>query len=135
MENLLIETIRKVLLREEKFHELSGIIKFTFDLTHDSGGHTELRKKRHGLENIILDSDIIKLLEDAKEEIIYSIIDRDIINNRRFIVSRDGGDYLNVIIHPEKIDTAHWNLVTITVMRKKGFTVGERQLQLFIPQK
>jgi len=96
------------------------------------GGHTAQRKWRHGSSEKIYDHDIVKLLDDAKDEIIYSIIDGEIRPNRRFIVSRDGGDHLNVVVSPEKLDTNHWNLVTITVMRKSDFTVSSGQLQIFV---
>jgi hypothetical protein len=124
--------IKESILREEKFHQLNSEITFTFDLHHDLGGHTAQRKWRHGSGEKIYDIDIVRLLNDAKEEIVYSIIDGDIRPNRRFIVSRDGGDYLNVIISPEKLDTNHWNLVTITVMKKPNFTVSAGQLQIFV---
>jgi len=124
--------IKESILREEKFHQLNSEIVFTFDLHHDSGGHTSKRKWRHGSEGKITDRDIVLLLNDAKEEIVYSIIDGQIKHNRRFIVSRDGGDYLNVVITPEKLDTTHWNLVTITVMKNPNFTVSPGQLQIFV---
>lgn len=124
--------IKETILREQKFHELNAEITFTFDLYHDIGGHTSQRKWRHGSGEKIYDHDIIRLLNDAKDEIIYSIIDGEIRPNRRFIVSRDGGDYLNVVVSPEKLDSNHWNLVTITVMRKSDFTVSPGQLQIFI---
>ena len=119
-------------MREQKFHELTADIEFTFDLHHDRGRHTQQRKWRHGKDERIYDLDIVELLEDAKEEIMYGIIDGDIQNRRRFIVSRDGGDYLNVVIHPEELDINHWNLVTITVMKNEDFTVGKGQLQIFV---
>jgi hypothetical protein len=124
--------IKESILREEKFHQLNSEITFTFDLHHDSGGHTAQRKWRHGGSERIYDIDIVRLLNAAKEEIVYSIIDGEIRHNRRFIVSRDGGDYLNVVINPEKLDTTHWNLVTITVMKKPDFTVSAGQLQIFV---
>lgn len=124
--------IKETILREEKFHQLNGEITFTFDLHHDMGGHTAQRKWRHGSGEKIYDRDIVKLLDDAKDEIIYSIIDGEIRPNRRFIVSRDGGDYLNVVVSPEKLDTTNWNLVTITVMKKSDFTVSPGQLQIFV---
>ena len=128
IKNIITET----LIREEKFHQLEAEITFTFDLHHDMGGHTSQRKWRHGSGEKIYDYDIIKLLEDAKKEIDYGIIDGDIRHNRRFIVSRDGGDYLNIVVNPEKLDTTEWNLVTITVMKKKDFTVSSGQLQIFV---
>lgn len=124
--------IKETIIREEKFHQLEAEITFTFDLYHDQGGHTAQRKWRHGSGEKIYDYDIINLLEDAKDEIIYAIIDGEIRPNRRFIVSRDGGDYLNIVINPEKLETTEWNLVTITVMKKKDFTVSPGQLQIFV---
>jgi hypothetical protein len=120
------------LVHEQKFHELTADIEFTFDLHHDKGRHTQQRKWRHGKDERIYDIDIVRLLEDAKEEIMYSIIDGDIQNRRRFIVSRDGGDYLNVVVLPEEVDINRWNLVTITVMKNEDFTVGKGQLQIFV---
>ena len=124
--------IKESILREEKFHQLNDKIEFTFDLHHDIGGHTAKRKWRHGSGEKIYDRDIVNLLDDAKEEIIYSIIDGDIKNGKRFIVSRDGGDYLNVVIKPEKLDSSYWNLVTITTMKNPNFTVSRGQLQIFV---
>jgi hypothetical protein len=124
--------IKESILREEKFHELNAEIEFTFDLHHDIGGHTANRKWRHGSGERIYDMDIVRLLDDAKEEIIYSMIDGDIRNGRRFIVSRDGGDYLNVVIKPEELEVNHWNLVTITVMKNPDFTVGRGQIQIVV---
>jgi len=125
--------IKETIIREEKFHELNFDINFTFELYHDEGGHTQSRKWRHGSGEKIYDYDIIKLLNDAKEEIVYGIIDNDIVHNRRFIVSREGGDFLNLIIKPEKLEPNHWNLVTITTMKKRDFTVSPGQIQIFVP--
>ena len=126
------QIIRKNLLKEEKFHDLKKEIKFSFEIYHDAGGHNQQRKWRHGSENKIYDLDIIRLLKSGLDEIIYHIIDGDIKNGRRFILSRDGGDNLNLVILPEKIDTINWNLVIITVMKKEDFTVGKGQLQIYV---
>ncbi len=126
------QIIRKNLLKEEKFHDLKKEIKFSFEIYHDVGGHTQQRKWRHGSENKIYDLDIIRLLKSGLDEIIYHIIDGDIKNGRRFILSRDGGDNLNLVILPEKIDPINWNLVIITVMKKEDFTVGKGQLQIYV---
>tara|TARA_R110000822_G_scaffold130828_10_gene267526 strand:- start:225 stop:617 length:393 start_codon:yes stop_codon:yes gene_type:complete len=124
--------IKESLLMEGKFHELNAKVEFTFDLHHDTGGHTANRKWRHGSGEKIYDIDIVDLLDDAKEEIIYSIIDGDIRNGRRFIVSRDGGNYLNIVIKPEELSVNHWNLVTITVMKNQDFNVGKGQLKIVV---
>ena len=87
-------------MAEEKFHEISTEITFDYELHHDEWGHTNDRKWRHGSGNKIYDLDIVRLLEDAKDYITYNIIDKKITNGRRFIVSRMGGDNLNVVIEP-----------------------------------
>lgn len=126
------KNVNGILIREQKFHELTTDIEFTFDLHHDMGRHTQQRKWRHGVDERIYDLDIVQLLDDAKEEIMYGIIDGNIQSRRRFIVSREGEDYLNVVIHPEELDINYWNLVTITVMKKPDFTVSKGQLQIFV---
>ena len=120
------------LMKEDKFHQLTTHIDFTFDLHHDRGGHTYERKWRHGKDERIYDVDIVRLLDDAKEEITYAILDGDIQNRRRFVVSREGGDDLNVVILPEELEVNHWNLVTITVMKNPDFTTGRGQLQIWV---
>ncbi len=114
------------------FHELNSSIEFNFYLYHDKGGHTQLRKSRHGSGEKIYDLDIVKLVGDAKKEIVYGIIDGDIRNGKRFIISRENADNLNVVVHPEKLETNKWNLVIITVMRKSDFNIGKGQLQIFV---
>ena len=134
MRDKIQEIIKKQLIREQKFHELIFDIKFTFELYHDSGGHTQKRKWRAGGgDNKVYDLDLINLINDAREQIVYSIIDGHIRHKRRFILSRDGKDYLNIVIEPEKHSSTHWNMVTITNMRKKDFTVSPGQLQIFVP--
>ncbi len=124
--------IKKTLLQEQKFHEISNEITFDFDLYHDEYGHTQQRKWRHGSEHKISDFDIVKLLKQASDEIVYNIIDGNIRHKRRFIVSREKGDNLNLVIDPEKIESTYWNLIVITVMKKSDFTVGKGQLQIFV---
>jgi hypothetical protein len=123
--------IKEEILREEMYHMMKSQVTFTFDLHHDVGGHTNLRKNRHG-NGSITDEDIIEVLEDANQEIIYNIIDGNIVDKRRFIVSQDDGDFLNVVILPEQKSPTKWNLVTITVMKKEDFKVSRGQLQIYV---
>lgn len=126
------EIIKKTLLQEQKFHEINNEISFDFDLYHDEWGHTNDRKWRHGSGNKIYDLNIVKLLEEAKDDIVYNIIEGKIREGKRFIVSRLKGDRLNVIIEPKKNYINHWDLIIITVMKKEGFTVSKGQLQIFV---
>jgi hypothetical protein len=130
--SLLEEIIRKNILKEQKFHEINKEITFDFNLYHDEYGHTQVRKWRHGSENKISDYDIVKLLNNATDQIIYNIIDGYIRHNRRFIVSRERGDNLNVVVQPEKLESTKWNLIIVTVMKKSDFNVGKGQLQIFV---
>ena len=123
--------IKKTFLQEQKFHEISNEVTFDFDLYHDEWGHTNDRKWRHGSGNKIYDLNIVKLLEDAKDDIVYNIIEGKIREGKRFIVSRLKGDQLNIVIEPKKNYINHWDLTIITVMKKEGFTVGKGQLQIF----
>ena len=124
--------IKKTLLIEQKFHEISNEVTFDFDLYHDEWGHTNDRKWRHGSGNKIYDLNIVKLLEEAKDDIVYNIIEGKIREGKRFIVSRLKGDQLNVVIEPKKNYINHWDLTIITVMNKEGFSVGKGQLQIFV---
>jgi len=126
------QIISKTLLNEEKFHEINGKVSFDFELFHDEWGHTKDRKWRHGSGNKIYDLDIVELIEEAKEDIIYNIIDGKIKDGRRFIVSRLNGNNLNIVIEPIKNYINEWRLVIITVMKKEDFTVSKGQLQIFV---
>ena len=126
------DIIKKTLLQEQKFHEISNEVTFDFDLFHDEWGHTNDRKWRHGSGNKIYDLNIVKLLEEAKDDIVYNIIEGRIREGKRFIVSRLKGDQLNVVIEPKKNYINHWDLIIITVMKKEDFGVGKGQLQIFV---
>ena len=126
------QIISKTLLSEEKFHEINGNVSFDFELFHDEWGHTKDRKWRHGSGNKIYDLDIVELIEESKEDIIYNIIDGKIKDGRRFIVSRLNGNNLNIVIEPIKNYINEWRLVIITVMKKEDFTVSKGQLQIFV---
>ena len=126
------DIIKKTLLQEQKFHEISNEVTFDFDLFHDEWGHTNDRKWRHGSGNKIYDLNIVKLLEEAKDDIVYNIIEGRIREGKRFIVSRLKGDQLNVVIEPKKNYINHWDLIIITVMKKEDFSVGKGQVQIFV---
>lgn len=126
------DIIKKTLLQEQKFHEISNEVTFDFNLYHDEWGHTNDRKWRHGSGNKIYDLNIVKLLEEAKDDIVYNIIEGRIREGKRFIVSRLKGDQLNVVIEPKKNYINHWDLIVITVMKKEDFSVGKGQLQIFV---
>ncbi len=131
--NNLDSLISKIILQEQKFHEISNDITFDFELYHDEWGHTQDRKWRHGSgDKKIYDYHIVNLLEDAKDDITYNIIDKNIKHGKRFVVSRQGGDYLNIVIEPFRLHINEWRLVIITVMKKEDFTVSKGQLRIYV---
>jgi len=132
---LLKDLIKTQLLKEEKFHSISQSMTFNYDIYHNS--HSQYRKKRHGSGERITDYDIVKLLDKAKEEITYLIIDGKIRHKSRFIISDTRHPYLNLVIEPEKLGVNDlgvndWNLVVITVMNKFDFTGSRNQLHIYI---
>lgn len=127
---LLKDLIKTQLLKEEAFHSISQSMTFNYDIHHNP--HSEYRKRRHGSGQWIRDSHIINLLNEAKEEITYLIIDGIIRDRRRFIISDTKDPYLNLVIQPEKLDVNDWNLLIITVMNKLDFTGSRNQLHIYI---
>lgn len=128
--------IREQLLLEKKIADIRANLTITFDLRHDVSGHSEKRKWRHVGQDVgrkIYDYDILKLIEAAKDDIVFNIVNDQITNGVRFIVSQSATPYLNVVIEPKVKNPYHWDLVVITQMDKKDFEVGRDQLQIFVP--
>ena len=127
--------IREQLLLEKKIAELRANLTISFDLRHDVSGHSEKRKWRHvGQESgrKIYDYDILRLIESAKDDIVFNIVNDQIVDGVRFIVSQATSPYLNVVIEPRVKNPYNWDLVVITQMDKEDFAVGRDQLQIFV---
>lgn len=127
---LLKDLIKTQLLKEQAFHSISQSMTFNYDIYHNP--HSVYRKGRHGSGQRIYDYHIANLLNEAKEEITYLIIDGRIRHKSRFIISDTKDPYLNIVIEPEKLDVNDWNLVVITVMNKLDFTGSRGQLHIYI---
>lgn len=124
--------IKEQLIVEKKISEIRANLTINFDLRHDTSGHSEKRKWRHGGgENKIYDFDIVKLVESVKDDITFNIVNEQITDSVRFIVSQSRSPFLNVIIEPRMKNPYQWDLNVITVMNKDGFEVGRGQLQIF----
>jgi hypothetical protein len=129
--SLLRESIKKHLLMEEVIADLKSNITIDFQITkHDTGVHFNKRQGRH--DEYIYREKIENLIEDAIDEIAVQIIQHNIRHMRRFVISRDGGDYLNVVIEPSIIGGNSWNLAVVTVMMEKNFIVKPGQLRFFV---
>ncbi len=104
--------------------------------------HVNYRQNRHINDNDrnnpcygqrISDFDMVNLIDDSLGFIAEEIINNNIRNGREFIVTREGDDYLNVVIIPENTKSDRWNLIIKTVMCEEDFRMGYNQLQILVP--
>ena len=127
--------IREQLLLEKKIADIKANLIISYDLRHDErGSHSEKRKWRHVSSggDRIYDLDIQQVVEAAKDEITFRIVQEEIQDGVRFIVSQKNSPYLNVIIEPKMKNAYDWILYVITVMNKEDFEIGRGQLQIFV---
>ena len=136
------DIIRKnlILEQEERVTNLSKNI--TVDFGVSKKGHVNYRQNRHINDNDrnnpcygqrISDFDMVNLIDDSLGFIAEEIINNNIRNGREFIVTREGDDYLNVVIIPENTKSDRWNLIIKTVMCEEDFRMGYNQLQILVP--
>jgi hypothetical protein len=126
--------IKEQLLLEKKIADIRANLTINYDLRHDERGqHSEKRKWRHVSAggDRIYDLYIQQLVESAKDEITFHIVQEQIQDGVRFIVSQKAGPHLNVIIEPKMKNPYDWVLNVITVMNKQDFDIGRGQLQIF----
>jgi hypothetical protein len=101
----LIKNILKeesLLLLEKKFAEISANLTINFELHHTTV-HSKQRQWRHvtSVGDRIYDVDLKNLLDRAKDDIVFHIVQGDIVDGVRFIVS-DNRSNLNIVISPEE---------------------------------
>jgi len=129
--SLIRESIKKHLLLEEIITNLKSNITIDFQISkHDTGVHFNKRQGRH--DEYIYREKIENLIEDAIDEIATQIVLHNIRHMRRFVISRDGGDYLNVVIEPSITGKGSWNLAVVTIMMEPNFDVKPGQLRFFV---
>jgi len=130
--SLLRETIKKHLLLEELIADVVANIDIEFRISkHDTGVHLNRRQARHD-EYIYLEN-IERLVTSALDEVAAQIVSHNIRNKKRFAISRQGGDYLNVIIEPTLSGLNSWNLAVVTVMKKENFDLQPGQMRIVVP--
>jgi hypothetical protein len=126
--------IKEHLLLEKKIADIRANLIISYDLRHDErSSHSEKRKWRHVSTggDRIYDLYIQNLVEAAKDEITFRIVQEEIQDGVRFIVSQKSDPHLNVIIEPKMKNPYIWTLYVISVMNKKDFAIGRDQLQIF----
>ena len=130
--SLLRETILKHLLLEEVISDVITNIDIEFRISkHDTGVHLNRRQSRH--DDYIYLENIERLVTSALDEIATQIVSHNIRNEKRFAISRQGGDFLNLIIEPTLRGLNSWNLAVVTVMKKENFDLKPGQMRIIVP--
>jgi hypothetical protein len=127
--------IKEHLLLERKIAQIRANLTINYDLRHDEKSkHSQNRKWRHVSDggDRIYDLYIQQLIETAKDDITFHIVQEQIQDSVRFIVSQKTNPYLNVVLEPKMVNPYDWRLSVITVMNEKHFDIGRKQLQIFV---
>lgn len=113
---------------EKRFAQISANLTINFEL-HHVPKHSKQRQWRHvkGGGDRIYDADLRRVLEKAKDDIVFHIVQDEIYDGERFIV-RDSKTNLNIVISPEEVNPYQWKLFVVTTMVKQNFNVGRDQL-------
>jgi hypothetical protein len=129
-----------ILEQEERVAELSDNITVDFGVFKKD--HVNYRQNRHVSDKDrnnpcygkkITNYDMVNLIDDSLSLIIEEIVNGNISNGSQFIVTREGDDYLNVVIIPQNTRRNKWNLIIKTVMCEENFKMGSNQLQILVP--
>jgi hypothetical protein len=132
MKNIIKKILNEQLLLEKKFAEISANLTISFEL-HHTPVHSKQRQWRHVKDggDRIYDADLKRVLDKAKDDIVFHIIQEEIVDGVRFIV-HDAKSDLNIVVGPEEINPYIWKLFVITTMTKKDFRVGPDQLVITV---
>jgi len=129
-----------ILEQEQKVAELSKNITVDFGVFKKD--HVNYRQNRHVRDNNrdnpcygkrITNLDMADLIDDSLGFIAEEIVNGNIRNGREFVITREGNNYLNVVIIPENTRENRWNLIIKTVMCEEDFRMGYNQLQILVP--
>jgi len=128
--------ILEQLLLEKRIGQISANITISFDL-HQTA-HSDKQKYRHKDSGgrIITNSDLTNVVNRAKNEIAFNIINGEIVDNIDFVITDETSDKkISLALVPKELTPYHWNLVIRTVFsahRGDPFRVGRNQLQIKI---
>lgn len=133
--------IKRILLEqiinEARIAQIAANISLSFDV-HETG-HSKNQRFRHkdASSLIIINSDIRGVIERAKNDIAFHIVQGDIVDGEDFVVTdRNGEKKISLAIVPKEETPYYWNLIIRTVFSElaKGepFRVGRDQLHIVI---
>jgi len=129
--------ILEQLVNEARIAQISANISLSLDV--QSTGHSSKQRFRHKDSDmtIILNSDIRDVVEKAKNDIAFSIVQGDIENGKDFVISdKTGNKGISLALVPQENTPYHWNLLVRTVFsataKGEPFRVGRDQLHIQI---
>jgi hypothetical protein len=124
------------LLLEKRIGQISANITISLDL-HQTG-HSSNQRFRHKDTGgpIITNSDITNLVERAKNDISFHIVQGAIEDGKDFVITDETGEKgISLALTVEEISPYQWNLIIRTVFSAHSgepFRVGRDQLQIKI---
>ena len=125
------------LVNEARIAQISANISLSLDV--QSTGHSSAQRFRHKDSNtvIITNSDIRDVIERAKNDIAFNIIQGDTIDDSDFVITDTTGEKgISLAIIPKEDTPYHWRLIVRTVFSEKTsgqpFRVGRDQLHIKI---
>lgn len=129
--------ILEQLVNEARIAQISANISLSLDV--QSTGHSSAQRFRHKDESrlIISNSDIRDVVEKAKGDIAFHIVQGDIQDGQDFVITdRTGNKGISLAIVPQESTPYHWNLIIRTVFsataKGEPFRVGRDQLHIVI---
>lgn len=127
--------ILEQLVNEARIAQISANISISLDV--QSTGHSSAQRFRHkeNTKIIITNPDIREVVEKAKNDIAFYIVQGDIQDGVDFVVSdKTGNKKISLAIIPKEDTPYHWNLIIRTVFSElaqgEPFRVGRNQLHI-----
>jgi len=123
------------LVNEARIAQISANISLSLDV--QSTGHSSSQRFRHKDSNtvIITNSDIRNVVEMAKNDIAFNIIQGEIVDGVDFVITDTVSEKgISLAIIPKEDTPYHWKLIVRTVFSEKAtgqpFRVGRDQLHI-----
>lgn len=127
--------ILEQLVNEARIAQISANITISLDV--QSTGHSSAQRFRHkdASRLIISNSDIRDVVEKAKNDIAFYIVQGDIQDGQDFVITdRTGNKGISLAVIPQEDTPYHWNLIIRTVFSSvatgEPFRVGRDQLHI-----
>lgn len=129
--------ILEQLVNEARIAQIAASISISMDV--QSTGHSDVQRFRHKDSNtvIITNSEIRGVVEKAKNDIAFHIVQGDISDDLDFVITdKESEKVITLAIIPKEVTPYHWRLIVRTVFSEKAkgepFRVGRDQLHIVV---